>query len=96
MLIKVTSKEACEKIATLLRPSLRSVPKYIDIYPLGVYHGQVLMHWKNNAVTTVQIGIAQLNICKDSVEIIFMRVTGKEPHCRFISEKPIVIPIEYE
>lgn len=84
MLIKVTSPEACEKIATLLRPHLRSVPKNIDIYDNSTF-----LHWKNNAITTVNVSIIQLNICNNSLEIIFMGAHGV-PH------GPVVIPIEYE
>ena len=84
MLIKVTSPEACEKIATLLRPSLRSVPKFVDIY-----NNSTFLHWKNNAITTVNVSIIQLNICNNSLEIVFMGAHGV-PH------GPVVIPIEYE
>lgn len=84
MLIKVTSPEACEKIATLLRPSLRSVPKFVDIY-----NNSTFLHWKNNAITTVNVSIIQLSICNNSLEIVFANPYG-------VPFDPIVIPIEYE
>lgn len=84
MLIKVTSKEACEKIATLLRPNLRSVPRNIDIYDNSTF-----LHWKNNAITTVNVSIVQLDICNDSLEILFVNPYG-------VPFNPVVIPIEYE
>jgi hypothetical protein len=84
MLIKVISPEACEKIATLLRPNLRSVPKFIYIY-----NNSTFLHWKNNAITTVKVSIVQLDICNDSLEIMFVNPYG-------VPFDPVVIPIEYE
>lgn len=83
MLIKVTSPEACEKIATLLRPSLRSVPVSINIFK-----DETFMNWKNKQVTCVKVSIIGINICAQSLEIVFMGAHG-------VPFGPIVIPIEY-
>lgn len=83
MLIKVTSPEACEKIATLLRPSLCSVPVSINIFK-----DETFMNWRNKQVTCVKISVIGINICAQSLEIVFMGAHG-------VPFGPIVIPIEY-